>query len=107
MNSAQLVPLRDWIRGKLKELGVREPAVPKSGVSYCPKCGGWSDKPMSDPVTGVVMSCWECERPKMLVCNVCKSQGKEPFCTPKGDGVGEALMVAHLKEAHNIEVSGR
>lgn len=102
------VPLRSWIRAKLKELGVREPEVPKSGISYCPKCKGWSNQPMSDPDTGVVVSCGKCERPMMLVCNVCKRQTPdgEPFQVPK-DEAGEAMMVAHLKEAHDIEVSGR
>jgi hypothetical protein len=108
VTNTELVPLRSWILTKLKALGVREATVPKSGISYCPKCSGWSNQPMSDPVTGVVVSCWKCERPMMLVCNTCKANGTEPpFMVPKDDGAGTAMMVAHLKEAHDIEVSGR
>jgi transposase len=55
------VPLRDFLRQKLKECGVREVNVPPNGFSCCPRCSVWNKRPMADPVTGVVVSCEECE----------------------------------------------
>jgi hypothetical protein len=57
---AGLIPLREYLRTKLKAAVVREVTVPPNGWSLCPRCSKWTKQPMADPVTGVVKSCTMC-----------------------------------------------